>query len=915
MAESSSNAQDLSSEIARVTHDSGSSTDERSFLHSDESPEDEDIEIVNYQDYISLNVNRYDFSQVIFLDMKDVYRPAENLQCSYKVTNALFPHPKDRVCLFRLGWISPQDYKTYMWALAPEDYKPGSVFDCSITFSAAFVPQENSENYYQFCYINHQDQIRGASTPFQFKDAGGEDESKNISLSGQLIDELNERIEVLAREKELLMRERNEKEASMRECKRKIEILERQLEDHEDLVALESQHSLEIESLNKKVTELAKNVEEKQKEKDEQTNHYELILERTRASELEHDEMYQTLVKQACKLQAEKTELANEKTVIISEKEALQELYNSLESENAKVAQKLKDLNEEHAEICKLIESRDNELEVLRQKLSQAESTSVDLMKELDSQRHQIRTLKLEYEECLAQRQQIPDQLAGPVYALKTALDHTQSKLDAANERQEKYKGDIEYMKKQLNSKKDELENEKSFSSDLLVRLDMAKLSYKMKYVEAGRYRRELKNVLRQDKALYKKVVEDVEMQIKLIESEWKVPSNTENITRENSARTLSLCTESAMDELLNERMITAVDDANNDTESVYLDANPNATQQDLTLNVEESTCVTPKCAPPQTDESIDAQTSSGICSNKSEATNVSSLWIESQDKLQKELSNITVWKVFDMCLVTCGDELDRLACVTDIDKTRREVTIRVAYQYPLNATQLETRLEVDQAGFDKIRPYRGEKVPRDVWLKVCEFVFAGPTAAESMEFDSFSSQMAPQATSTLSKDCSVKEEQPVSNPNPSASIGGVGWGSLNPVNLAQPLKSVISATAGTAADFMGMTSASSVKSPEGPTPQKGSDKGGETLLSLARYTNSLEDSLSLNGNGDEENKCLLCDKIFPRDVNPEVFNSHMEEHYGPSCPFCSRRFPKTAAGQNELTQHVNEHLREMGDM
>ena len=42
-------------------------------------------------------------------------------------------------------------------------------------------------------------------------------------------------------------------------------------------------------------------------------------------------------------------------------------------------------------------------------------------------------------------------------------------------------------------SKNEEIKGEKAFSSELLVRLDMAKLSYKMKYVEAGRYRRELK--------------------------------------------------------------------------------------------------------------------------------------------------------------------------------------------------------------------------------------------------------------------------------------------------------------------------------------------------------------------------------------------------------------------------------------
>ena len=43
-------------------------------LNRSMSPDD-DIEIVNFQDYVSLNVNRYDFSQVIFVEVKEYYEP------------------------------------------------------------------------------------------------------------------------------------------------------------------------------------------------------------------------------------------------------------------------------------------------------------------------------------------------------------------------------------------------------------------------------------------------------------------------------------------------------------------------------------------------------------------------------------------------------------------------------------------------------------------------------------------------------------------------------------------------------------------------------------------------------------------------------------------------------------------------
>ena len=74
------------------------------------------------------------------------------------------------------------------------------------------------------------------------------------------------------------MLENSERENAMRECRKKIEMLERQLEDHEDLVAVESQQSAEIDRLNVKVNRLTKDFELKQREKDAQMTHYELVL-------------------------------------------------------------------------------------------------------------------------------------------------------------------------------------------------------------------------------------------------------------------------------------------------------------------------------------------------------------------------------------------------------------------------------------------------------------------------------------------------------------------------------------------------------------------------------------------------------------------------------------------------------------
>jgi len=974
------------SELSQFTSNQRASDEQQSRSRSS-SPDDEDIEIVNYQDYLSFNVNLYDFSQVIFLEVKDTYAPGENVECKYKVTNALHPHARDRVCLFRLGWISPQDYKTYMWALCPNDYTAGTVFDSMITFSAAFVPQESSENYYQFCYINHQDQIRGASTPFQFKESQTELNNGNVSIGSQMIEELNDRVDCLNQEREQLIREISGKEDAILELKRRIEVLERQLEDHDELILLESQQKIDIDELNKKVEALTTENAQKKREKDALSVHYEFALEQRKAAELEHGEMYETLVKQAANLRTEKSEVENDLAIMRIEKEDLEKRYKDLEFENAKLVEKIEIAKEEHSDVLKLFEARQNDIEELKIKLAESDQASRKLMEEYEAQRRQMITLQAEFEECQAQKQQIPDQLAGPVYALKKALDHTQSKLEQANLAQDKLKTEVEITRKQLALRSEEVKAEKAFTGDLLVRLDMAKLSYKMKYVEAGRYRRELKNVLRQDKSLFRKVSDDIEQQIKEIEAEWKLPSEQAarhlnqqqqlQGARDTSERTLSLCNDATMEEFFTTRMVTAIEDevGSVNTDSVYMDATPNnvPNDADLTEVSHASESATPKN---EENEKKGAPTAA-------DADN-SALWREAQEKIQKQLNSITPWKLNDLCLITCLDNLDRLAYIADIDKPNKSVVVRVAYQMPKSVSesvvdsvggsvQMVTRLEMEEAPFDRIRPYKGEQVPRDVWLTICESLFTAGVESETAISDSVADISSPVACSTLAankgkptlKSLATGETQnneerdsvlSTSLSSAGPSIGGVGWGALGASRMTGPLKSMISTGAGAAADLMGgLASSVATATSSGFTVSNSASGSGHASGqqdSSKSFVNSLVSSVETSGewpNRDKNapaatddgvtaaapahpkwhdfndnkdrgsstdmNKCLLCEKTFPRDVSPEVFNTHMEEHYGPSCPFCNLRFPKTNKGEWELNNHVNVHLAEMGDM
>ncbi|KAI4817614.1 hypothetical protein KUCAC02_010997 [Chaenocephalus aceratus] len=100
------------------------------------------------------------FAHVIFQNVWKSFLPQVPLECCYTLTPYIPPHPKDWVGIFKVGWSTARDYYTFLWSPMPENYEPGSYY----------VPKSDGE-FYQFCYVTHVGDIRGASTPFQFRSA------------------------------------------------------------------------------------------------------------------------------------------------------------------------------------------------------------------------------------------------------------------------------------------------------------------------------------------------------------------------------------------------------------------------------------------------------------------------------------------------------------------------------------------------------------------------------------------------------------------------------------------------------------------------------------------------------------------------------------------------------------------------
>lgn len=123
------------------------------------------------------------FAHVIFQNVAKSYLPSAPLECHYTLTQHIQPHPKDWVGIFKVGWSTARDYYTFLWSPMPENYVPGSTHNCVLTYQGYYLPNDDGE-FYQFCYVTHKGEIRGASTPFQFRTSSPIDELLTMEDEG-----------------------------------------------------------------------------------------------------------------------------------------------------------------------------------------------------------------------------------------------------------------------------------------------------------------------------------------------------------------------------------------------------------------------------------------------------------------------------------------------------------------------------------------------------------------------------------------------------------------------------------------------------------------------------------------------------------------------------------------------------------
>ncbi|XP_032161028.1 tax1-binding protein 1 isoform X6 [Mustela erminea] len=450
------------------------------------------------------------FAHVIFQNVAKSYLPNAHLECHYTLTPYIHPHPKDWVGIFKVGWSTARDYYTFLWSPMPEHYVEGSTVNCVLAFQGYYLPNDDGE-FYQFCYVTHKGEIRGASTPFQFRasspveelltmeDEGNSDMLVVTTKAGLL--EL--KIEKTMKEKEELLKLIAVLEKETTQLREQVGRLERELNhekercdqlqaEQKDLVEVSQSLKTENEEFKKRYNDAASKV--LQLEEDivsvthkaiEKETELDSLKDKLRKAQYEREQLECQLKTEKDEKELYKVHLKNtdiENTKLVSEVQTLKNLDGNKES-------MITHFKEEIGRLQFCLAEKEN--------LQRAFLLTTSSKEDTFSLKEQLRKAE---EQVQATRQEVVF-LAKELSDAVNVRDKTMADLHTARLENEKVKKQLAdaVAELKLNSvkkdqeKTDTLEHElRREVEDLKLRLQMAADHYKEKFKECQRLQKQI---------------------------------------------------------------------------------------------------------------------------------------------------------------------------------------------------------------------------------------------------------------------------------------------------------------------------------------------------------------------------------------------------------------------------------------
>ncbi|XP_027494981.1 tax1-binding protein 1 isoform X4 [Corapipo altera] len=389
------------------------------------------------------------FAHVIFQNVAKSYLPNTHLECHYTLTQFIHPHQKDWVGIFKVGWSTARDYYTFLWSPMPDNYVEGSTVNCVLTFQGYYLPNDDGE-FYQFCYVTYKGEIRGASTPFQFRTSSPveelltmEDEGNSDMLVVTTKAGLLEfKIEKIIKEKEELLKVTSVLEKETTQLRDQVERLEKEL-NHEkqrcDQLQTEQKSNIQAsEALKRENDDLKKKHDEAA----------------SKVLQLEEDIM--TVTQKAIAKETELDSLKDKLKKVMLEKEQLECVLKTEKDEKELYKEDASILKEQLRKAEDQIQASKQEAVLLSKELSDAVNVRDKTMADLHSARLENEKFKKQLAEALAELKKI------------TALKNEQ---ETSNAVEQELRREVE---------------------DLKLRLQMAADHYKEKFKECQKLQKQV---------------------------------------------------------------------------------------------------------------------------------------------------------------------------------------------------------------------------------------------------------------------------------------------------------------------------------------------------------------------------------------------------------------------------------------
>ncbi|CAI5658192.1 unnamed protein product [Oreochromis niloticus] len=408
------------------------------------------------------------FSQVVFIDIPQSYPPSTHVTCSYTLTAAFQPNPRDWVGIFKVGWTTTKDYHTFVWVEPCLDVVGDQTVTRQAFFKDYYLPKDEIE-FYQFCYVDSTGQVRGASTPFCFRspaeqslESNPDDDLLVITTQDQVEQSLREKAEM---QKELdQIRAENEtlKSALLREQQQAASLKGQNEQNEKEKAEL----ATELDQTKQQTEILRSSWQQQLKENDHLKE--EMVIQMTKQMEIQQGGITERRERSSSRTSEEKYDRAVQKiNQLKDEREKLKEAIEAQSEEISKLNAKVREGERELFKAkdgIQLIEvdlqSSRKEKERLAAELQRLQSLTYNVDKMQRENQDLQRRLSVQ------ETQQSPsDDLKFQCQTLTRQLQETQDKLAAEKRRNEYLQAEMQQIRDQLENVCKALDVEKRKSS------------------------------------------------------------------------------------------------------------------------------------------------------------------------------------------------------------------------------------------------------------------------------------------------------------------------------------------------------------------------------------------------------------------------------------------------------------------